>query len=123
MLTVKNDRIPKKILDHINSGIFNNFLGTFKTDIKPNATIPLLWMVFFEEGIIFCNTHKTRGLTDIIPVNEIDSIRLTKHTTNEHTMCLIFKDLTRDDLIIKISSEINIKVLHNILTRLGVQIL
>lgn len=117
------DGLPPKILRHVIGDIFDGFIASFKTNIKPDATIPLLWIIFHKNGLLFCNTHKTRGIYRTIKTEEIDSIRVIQSQLSPPTLQFIFKNLNEDDLFIESPSGTTHGALFGIASKLNIQIL
>jgi hypothetical protein len=46
-----------------------------KTDLKPNATIPFLWIVLTDTSFLLCSTHKTRGVFAAYSWQTINCVR------------------------------------------------
>ena len=66
------DRIQSVVASVEGAG---QFLGAIKTSLKPNATIPLLWLAITDGYLLLCNTHRSRGLTEKIRWSEVNCIR------------------------------------------------
>lgn len=70
--------LPERIQNTLSQ--LNNVQASFKfalkTTLKPNATLPILWMVITENQIIFCNTHATRGIYKIFNRADINSFKI-----------------------------------------------
>ena len=72
----------------------SNFVFGFKTAYKPNPTIPLLWFVLLKDKIVFCNTHKTRGIYKEFSKESVNSLRLAPGALN---IQIISNNLAEDD--------------------------
>lgn len=116
------EKLPQKILVNVFDDVLSGFIGAFKTNIKPNATIPLLWMVIHKKGIRFCNSHKTRGLFRDISVDEIDSFKIKTSSFGHTYVKIIFKDIKEDDFYVDIPGVIKKEILCAI-SGLGLQII
>lgn len=122
-LFMSPDGLPDKILRHVTGEFFENFVAAFKTTIKPNATIPILWAIIYEQGILLCNTHATRGMYRNIKRHEIDSIKLNSSKYTPLLMQIIFKDMNADDFYIESPKGTSLQELSRILKKLNVQML
>ena len=116
--------LPEKIQKHLPYEISQNFVAGLKTLYKPNATIPILWLIVHNEGILFCNTHKTRGIFKIIDYNEINSIKIYSGTEfNPPKIRIIFLDIEREDFEFSIPIEIELENLGKILLSLDYEVI
>ena len=55
-------QLPERIQNVVENARAGMFALALKTAYKPNATIPLIWLVLTSEALLLCNTHSTRGL-------------------------------------------------------------
>lgn len=117
------DKLPEKIQTHIFDKCSDNFWAAFKTSIKPNATIPLLWLVFHSRGLLFCNTHKTRGIFQEISLEEIDSFKFHRDALNRDSFSIIFKDIYEEDLVIELPKDIAREEMITLLSNYRIQII
>ena len=120
----KVNALPQKIQCHLPKDIILNFIAGFKTTYKPNATIPILWMIVYKNGLLFCNTHKTRGIFKNIVNIEIDSIAI--HSGLQFTdsnLKILFKDMNEKDFIVTLPSDINCDDIKRLLEKQGYQVL
>lgn len=117
------DGLPDKILRHVTGEFLDEFIAAFKTTIKPNATIPILWAVIYGQGILLCNTHATRGMYRNIKKHDIDSIKLNSSQYAPPSIQIIFKDVNADDFYIESPKGTSLQELTHILKKLSVQML
>ncbi len=116
--------LPEKIRVHVSSDIAGSFVAAFKTSYKPNATIPILWIVIHKNGLLFCSSHRTRGVYKRINRSEVDSIKLTKgQHFGLYSLAVVFRALDEADLVVSLPSEIDFSEIRGILTNLHYQIL
>ena len=108
MFTKTLNRLPIKIQDTLtNSKLVDSFICSIKTSFKPNATIPILWIVISNNKFILCNTHKTRGITSVYNFDEINCIKDIKSSGNIHSIKVIFNDLDTEDLVLPLSDKLS----------------
>jgi hypothetical protein len=117
------NELPEKIARHVTGEIASGFAGAFKTNIKPNATIPLLWLVIHKDGLLFCNTHRTRGIFQDIKREEIDSFKFSSSSMGSNSFSILFKDLMVEDLHIELPKGVSSKAVITCLRQLNLQIL
>lgn len=117
------DGLPDKILRHVTGEYLATFVAAFKTNIKPNATIPILWAIIYNQGIFLCNTHATRGIYRDIKTSDIDSIKIKTSEYTPPVIQIIFKDILIDDFYIELPKGTSLRELSSILEKLNVQIL
>lgn len=122
-LVLELSKLPDKISRHIVGDILSEFVAAFKTNIKPNDTIPFLWLVIHKQGLLFCNTHKTRGIFQTIHIDEIDSFKFNTYSTGNESLTIIYKSLDTSDLYIELPKDVRAKKLQNSLQNLNLQIL
>ncbi|MBU6162463.1 MAG: hypothetical protein KGO50_15205 [Myxococcales bacterium] len=67
-------RIQQLVADLCRS--HGDFVAALKTAVKPNPTIPLIWLVVLQRGLLACNTHRTRGIWRFLDSKAIDECRL-----------------------------------------------
>ena len=75
MFTRRVDELPPRIREVVEKAGVGAFCLALKTAFKPNATIPLIWMVLTSEGLLLCNTHRTRGLWGKYSRSQVPHIR------------------------------------------------
>lgn len=58
------DGLPTRIQRTLEQGGYNPgvFRAALQTALKPNATIPILWLVLVKSALLLCSTHRTRGV-------------------------------------------------------------
>jgi hypothetical protein len=106
LITEKN-QLPERIQAVLNEqGQQSKFVCAIKTDYKPNATIPILWLVLTETDFMLCNTHKTRGLTAKHPWNAIDTVRKKATTGKANTIEILYTQLSDDDTVLPLPSSV-----------------
>jgi len=109
--------LPEKISGQLPSRVVDSYIGGVKTALKPNATIPILWMILYDDGFLFCSTHRTRGIFKDISRNEIDSIKIMKSAQFEEVKIeYIFKDLTLDNFVVAMPNGTDVEEISTILT-------
>lgn len=116
------DQLPEKIKMCIleNYGTpESEYIFSFKTSYKPNATIPILWFVQLKDRISFCNTHKTRGVYKEIMNHSINSIRISKSAL---TIEIIYESLAQDDFLITVEKTTDFDGIKQKLIEIGFEI-
>lgn len=106
MLFKALSELPEKIQNVISS-VSNSgkFICAVKTAFKPNATIPILWIVVTENMLLLCNTHRTRGLFYSCKWHEINCVR--RRDNQDRTLEIIHKSLDVDDCVIPLPEKMN----------------
>jgi len=125
MLTIRSiDQLPDKIRSALQKRkkLTGNFIISFKTLFKPNATIPILWFTLLSDGIIFLNTHKTRGVYKELPVTQINSIRIRKLSYGQNMIEIVNNNVFEKDFLIPISKEIDLNILKESLEKTNLPI-
>lgn len=108
--------LPVKISGQLPSRVIGGYIAGVKTALKPNATIPILWLILYEDGFLFCSTHRTRGIFKDISRNEIDSIKIMKSTQfGEVKIEFIFKDLRLDDFVVAMPNGTDVEEISTVL--------
>lgn len=98
MFTRRIDVLPKRIADVIlGCSPEDEFVAAVKTSLKPNATIPLLWLVCTTQYLLVCNTHRTRGLFKRLLWSEINEIRRLGVMKDSISIQVIYQDLDQED--------------------------
>ena len=116
--------LSKKIQEKLPPEIISNFIAGFKTALKPNVTIPILWMVIYKNGIVLCSTHKARCVFKQIVANDIDSIRIHKRLQFSGVVLqILFKEISEEDFFVMLPSSINYGEIRDLLSNQGYQIL
>ncbi|MGZ4953538.1 MAG: hypothetical protein ACXV8Q_00380 [Methylobacter sp.] len=99
--------LPPKILAVIEQeGQTLDFQCAIKTNFKPNATIPILWIVLTNIGFLLCNTHRTRGLSGRYDWQEINEVRKKQGTGKVEILEIIFNHLSKDDIVLPMPAEV-----------------
>lgn len=116
--------LPKRIQENLPQEIISNFIAGFKTALKPNVTIPILWMIIYKNGIVLCCTHKTRCVFKQIIASDIDSIKVHKglHFSGA-VLQILFKEISEEDFFVMLPSGINCGEIKDLLRNQGYQIL
>lgn len=125
MLIIRSvDQLPEKIQSALQKRkkLVGNFIISFKTLFKPNATIPILWFTLLSDGIIFLNTHKTRGVYKELTVTEINSIRIRKLSYGGNMIEIVSNNVLEKDFSIPIPREIDLNILKQSLERTNLPI-
>lgn len=121
---VEIDQLPTKVLTHLPADVATDYIAGVKTTVKPNATIPFLWMVIHKGGILFCSTHRTRGLFKELAFDELDSIKVINGSRfNEPRVELIQKDLDVDDFVVTFPELSDLCELRQLFEKAGYQVL
>ena len=115
--------LPQKIARFVVGEYADDFIAAFKTNIKPNETIPLLWMIVYRGGFLFCNTHKTRGLYRDIKISSVDSVKITSSEYVPPVIQVIFKDINENDFYVESPAGTSEQELNDIFEKLKIQIL
>ena len=118
------DQLPEKIQSALQrrKKLGGNFIISFKTLFKPNATVPILWFTLLSDGIIFLNTHKTRGVYKELTIAEINSIRIRRLSYGENMVEIISNNVFEKDFSIPIPKEIDLNILKQSLERTNLPI-
>jgi hypothetical protein len=98
MFTRRIDVLPKRIAAVVQGcSSEDEFVAAVKTALKPNATIPLLWLVCTSQHLLVCNTHRTRGLSKRLPWSEINEIRRLGVIKGSISIQVIYQELDQED--------------------------
>ena len=76
------------------------FICAIKTDLKPNATIPILWLFLTKSGLLLCNTHRTRGLFASHTWQEINIVRKLDDKASSTSIEIIYNDISKDNTVL-----------------------
>jgi len=118
------NELPAKIRNHLPNEVINGYIAGIKTTYKPNATIPILWLIVHKNGFVFCSTHRTRGIYKEISSIEVDSIKIVKGTQfGVSKIEFIFKNLSIDDFIVTVSPETDFEEIKQILKSNAYQVM
>ena len=119
------DHLPEKIQAALakRKELKGQFVLAFKTFLKPNATVPLLWFAILSDGIILLNTHKTRSVYKEYPVATLNSVRFGKVSNQESTIELISSDILENDYAIPFSDSINVNIIRDALIKMNISVL
>ncbi|HPQ72074.1 MAG TPA: hypothetical protein PKW95_23335 [bacterium] len=107
MKTVFVDKLPERIHILLNTlGVnIDDIIFARKTTIKPNSTIPTLWLIATKHYFFLCSTHRTRGLWEQIDRNNIIEIRKEMTIMGNPYLRFISKSIDKQDLIVTFSKE------------------
>ena len=86
-----------------------NFLCAIKTDFKPNATIPTLWLVVMRDRLVLCNTHKTRGYWAGYSTKDLNCVKLSRGFTGGIQVEIIHNDNERPDRSLPLSRNTSVE--------------
>ena len=75
MTTALTDLPPRIITAVKDAGFESSYRLAAKTTVKPNETIPTLWIVCTESHLLLCNTHRTRGIYRRYVWSEVNDVR------------------------------------------------
>lgn len=115
-LITEINQLPEKIQAVLNEqGQQSKFVCAIKTDYKPNATIPILWLVLTKTDLLLCNTHKTRGLTAKHAWNAINAVRKKAGTGKVNTIEILYTQLSDDDTVLPLPSTVTVDEVESIL--------
>lgn len=125
MIYEKIENLPDKIREAYGNKkrLNGRFLFSFKTLYKPNATIPILWFTLLTDGIIFLNTHKTRGAYKEVVFPEINSIKLKDFSSSENLLIIVSNDIYEEDFAMEIPKEIDLDYLKRQMESVGIQVI
>jgi hypothetical protein len=118
--------VPPKIRQHLlESGILAlSFVAAVKTGYKPNATIPILWMVVHRGGLVFCSTHRTRGIFRQYLASDIDSVRVTEGSgVRPSRLDVIETDPAKNEFAVPLSNTIDVRELRALLVAQNYRVL
>jgi hypothetical protein len=108
------DQLPPRIQTLLMElGQESGFICAVKTAYKPNATIPILWLVVTRTELMLCNTHRTRGLTARHLWKEINEVRKLQNRVNANSIEIIYNDLSKENTVLPLPSGIALPVLEN----------
>lgn len=123
-LLVNYHDLPEKIQRHLSRESITGFVAALKTSHKPNATIPILWLIIHNDGIIFCSTHKTRGIFKSLSYGDIDSIKINKgQQFISSKIEIIMSGLKEENIVISMPSDTDFEHLQTILETMNYQII
>ncbi len=119
------DHLPEKIQSALakRKELKGQFVLAFKTFLKPNATVPLLWLAILSDGIILLNTHKTRSVFKEYPVTTLNCVRFGKVSNQESTIVLISSDILEKDYVIPFSTSIDVNIIRDALLKANISVL
>lgn len=106
-------RIQQRVAD--NTSDIGEMIGAVKTSYKPNATIPLLWLIFGSKGLMLCSTHKTRGVWRIIEPEELNAVQLEVGFLESMAVRIILQR-EDDDIRLELPRSIEREELENLIT-------
>lgn len=108
MFTRRTDDLPERIVAAL-AGVSkeDEFIAAVKTALKPNATIPFLWLVCTKRDLLVCNTHRTRGLYKKSTWSEINAIRRIGESSGAIHIEVIYQGLDQDDDLYPLGPEIS----------------
>jgi hypothetical protein len=107
------DQLPEKIQTAFKKRrkLTGQFVLSFKTLFKPNSTIPTLWFTLLSDGIIFLNTHKTRGVYKEITNAEINCVRFRVVSAEESMIDIVSANILEEDFSFTLSRKIDLTIL------------
>lgn len=85
------------------------FRAAFKTSFKPNATIPLIWLVLADRGILLCSTHRTRGVWAVLEREDIDTIVVEKGIVGAGWVKITPRKLGENDHVLPLPDRLDEK--------------
>jgi hypothetical protein len=90
--------LPSRIAAVIaESSLRDEFVAAIKTALKPNATIPFLWLVCTNKHFLVCNTHRTRGVYKKSKWSEINTVRRLGASQGSMIIEVIYQGLDQED--------------------------
>ena len=108
------ERIQAIVSRNIRSS--DDFIAALKTELKPNATIPVLWLVITTGGLLLCSTHRTRGLYRSFHKDAINSIRVEhSHSLPGTRIEIISSELSEPDFNVPLDTTLDTEELKTIL--------
>lgn len=124
MIIYQTDQLPEKIQSALKKRkkLTGQFIISFKTLFKPNSTIPILWFALLSDGIIFLNTHKTRGIYKEIANAEINSVRFRVVSTEEAMIDIVSANIVEEDFSFTISKEVDLNIVKKSLEKANLSI-
>ena len=124
MIIYQTDQLPEKIQSALKKRkkLTGQFIISFKTLFKPNSTIPILWFALLSDGIIFLNTHKTRGIYKEIATAEINSVRFRVVSAEEAMIDIVSANIVEEDFSFTISKEVDLNIVKKSLEKANLSI-
>lgn len=90
--------LPERIVFTLErEGMASEFLCAIKTTVKPNETIPTLWLVCTENRLLLCSTHKTRGIYKRFTWSSLNDVRKIGAPTTHARLEIIQEDIDLPD--------------------------
>ncbi|NRB38343.1 MAG: hypothetical protein HRU20_07720 [Pseudomonadales bacterium] len=111
--------LPVKILSNLSSIKEGAFRAGIKTSFKPNSTIPILWLILHSEGVMFCCTHRTRGIYEQFLKTEVNSIKVSQRSLR---LEFLLEDITKNDFIVDMPNNTDFEELKSILILNGYEV-
>ena len=93
------------------------FQSALRTAFKPNATIPIIWLVLLRDRLLLCNTHKSRGVWREYPRESFDSIRLAYSTLGKLAIEIIHPDPMEPSLSLPLPPSVELEVARGFVHR------
>jgi len=118
--------LPPRIRVHLEDAdvLADGLIAAVKTAHKPNATIPILWMVIHKSGITFCCTHRTRGIFKQFHKSEVNSVRVAQASGLGPPMIeLISTHLDEEDFSVPLPPGSDLSSLRDVLISERYQVL
>lgn len=96
------DGLPSRIRQTLQQEGYDSvdFRAALRTALKPNATIPILWLVLMNNALLLCSTHRTRGVYHQFGPEGINELRVVKGALQSLSIELIRPDVGEPNLII-----------------------
>lgn len=69
------------------------FRAALKSAYKPNATIPIIWVVVIAERLLLCTTHRERWLWQEYHPDTLDSVRVLRNKVSGLSLVIIGKEV------------------------------
>ena len=82
------------------------FLFAFKTAFKPNATIPFIWLVLADRGILLCITHRSRGNWALMKRSDVDRIVVEQRLIGPGLIRISPKQLQADGHVLPLNEAL-----------------
>jgi len=90
--------LPPRIASALRiAGFADSFRYAAKTTVKPNETIPFLWLVCTDSHLLLCCTHRTRGIFRKYPWGTLNEVRKATSADNHTKVEVIHDDLELAD--------------------------
>lgn len=97
-------KLPKRVQTALVAAGYpeDNVLAVLRTAFKPNATIPIIWLVALRHELLLCNTHATRWVWRRYSSADLNCVRTKLASLGAIAVEILSNDLNVDELTLPI---------------------